>query len=71
MEVEMNFFWSYVGIITVMLFGAVLAEYYQYDFKAIKIIGNCLIPVLAIFLVCMLNEMQRGYKSLNQSSDDD
>ncbi|MDD2899032.1 MAG: hypothetical protein PHI31_10000 [Desulfuromonadaceae bacterium] len=62
---------NYIGIITVMLFGAALAEYYQYDFKAITIIGNCLIPVLAIFLVCMLNEMQRVYKSLKQSSDDD
>jgi len=67
----MKVFLISIGICAVMQFGASLAEYYNYDFKAIKIIGNCLIPVLALFLVCLLNEMQRVLKRLNKSSDDD
>jgi len=67
----MNIFWISIGICAVMQFGAALAEYYKYDFKSITIIGNCLIPVLAIFLVCLLNEMQRVIRALNEPSDDD
>lgn len=67
----MNLLWICIGIAGVMQFGAALAEYYKYDFKSITVIGNCLIPVLAIFLVCLLNEMQRVIKLLNESTDED
>jgi len=67
----MNLFWSSIGMFAVMQLGAALAEYYKYDFNSITIIGNCLIPVLAIFLVCLLNEMQRVIRLLNEPSDDD
>lgn len=67
----MSLFWISIGVFAVMQFGDALVEYYKYDFEAIMIIGNCLIPVLAIFLVSLLNEMQRVIKSLNEPSDDD
>ena len=67
----MNLLWIGIGIIGVIQFGAALVEYYMHDFKAITVIGNCLIPVLALFLVCLLNEMQRIFKWLDESSDDD
>lgn len=55
----MRIIWIGIGAYGVINIGAALAAHYNHDYQMVTIIWNCLIPVLSLFLVCLLNEMQR------------
>lgn len=67
----MNLLWIVIVIMGIMRFGAALAAHYNFEHHAITIISNCLIPVLALLLVCLFNELERFYKWLFSMVDDD
>lgn len=67
----MNLFFIGAGMFSVINLAGALVAHYKHDHHAVTIIGNCLIPILAIFLVCLLNEMQRLYQCIARSGEDD
>ncbi len=46
-----------------------LFSYFTYAPKAVTIIGNCAIPILAIFIVMLVNEFQY-YMGVIEDSED-
>jgi hypothetical protein len=55
-------------VATVRLIQA-LFSYFKYAPKAVTIIGNCAIPILALFIVMLVNEFQH-YMSVIEDSED-
>lgn len=52
----MRILWIILGFNAVFLLSQELCAYYLYDHKAFIIIGNCAMPVLAAFIVMLINE---------------
>lgn len=67
----MNLYYIGTAIFSLINLAGALAAHYKHDYHAVTIIGNCLMPVLAIFFVCLLNEMQRLYQCIARSGEDD
>lgn len=67
----MNLVWIMLGIMGVFRIGTALSAHYAYDHYSVTIIGNCLIPVLALFLVGLLNEIHRLLLSISTVDEDE
>ena len=52
----MRILWIILGIAAIFRLSQELCAYYLNDPKAIIIVGNCAMPVLAAFLVMLINE---------------
>jgi len=55
----MKILWILLFITIIVRSIGVLYAHYSYDHEAVTIIGNCSIPILAAFLVSLMNELQR------------
>lgn len=67
----MKLLWSFIGVIAILGFGRELIVFLGNDHEAVTFIVNCLIPLLALFMVSMFNEFQQLLIHYHAMDEDD
>lgn len=65
----MNLLCGCLGLVATYLLCHSLVAYYKFAPDAIAVIGNCAIPIMAIFIVILVNDFQRYMRILEEDDE--
>lgn len=67
----MNLLCGCLGLVATFLLCQSLVTYYKFVPEDLTVIVNCAIPVMAIFLVILVNEYQRYIRMMEEDEEGD